>query len=94
MKNIEKYLQEYKENINDFDKAYDILYKLEKYIFEKSLNNFGTPTTTYEHVYANMILPLRSNLLSYTYGYISKAAEEKLLNILITDLKEKVKQLL
>ena len=94
METIDKYLNEYKENINDFDKAYDILYKLEKYIFEKSLNNFGNPTTAYKHVYAQMILPLRSNLLSYTYEYISKAAEEKILNILIIDLKEKVKQLL
>lgn len=94
MENIDKYLEDYKENIEDFNKAQDILYELHKYIFEKSLNNFGTLTTAYEHVYNYMISPFRLNLLSYTDGYISKAAEEKILDILITNLKEKVKEML
>lgn len=94
MENIDKYLQDYKENINNFNKAYYILYELQEYILEKSLNKFDNITLAYEYIYNNIIKAFRLNLLSYKDGYISKAAERKILNILITDLKEKVKQLL
>ena len=77
MENIDKYLQKYKENINDFNKALDILYDLYKYIFEKSLNKFDNATIAYDYIYNNIIKSFRLNLLSYKYGYISKAAEEK-----------------
>ncbi len=94
MENINKYLNEYKENINNFDKAQDILYELYNYIFDILVDNFDNSEKAYLYIYDNIIKAFRLNLLSYKDGYISKAAEEKILDLLITDLKAKVKQLL
>lgn len=94
MENIDKYLKEYKENINNFNKAQDILYELYKYMFDILVDNFDNSEKAYLYIYDNIIKTFRLNLLSYKDGYISKAAEEKILDILITNSKQKVKQLL